>query len=131
MKPRDTLAPADAIALLEATLEASHDGILVLDLNRRIIHYNRRFLKMFGLTAEELDRVKTKFRSDWLRSQETRLGRAQRLLYAALLDGDPEAANKELGRFMAVTPEQIRRAAAARLVPAAATWFELSAGGAE
>ncbi len=84
-----------------------------------------------GLTAAELDRVKTKFRSDWLRGQETRLGRAQRLLYAALLDGDPEAANQELSRFMAVTPDQIRRAAASRLVPAASTWFELSAGGAE
>lgn len=83
-----------------------------------------------GLTDAELERVKTKFRSDWLRGQETRLGRAQRLLYAALLDGDPEAANGELARFMAVTPAQIKTAAA-RLAPAAATWFELSAGGAE
>ena len=81
-----------------------------------------------GLAPAELERVKTKFRSDWLRGQETSLGRAQRLLYAALLDGDPEAANRELARFMAVTPEQIRRAAATRLVPAAATWFELAAG---
>jgi zinc protease len=80
-----------------------------------------------GLTAPELERVKTKFRSDWLRGQETRLGRAQRLLYAALLDGDAEAANRELSRFMAVTPEQIKRAAAARLVPEASTWFELAA----
>jgi len=81
-----------------------------------------------GLSASELERVKTKFRSDWLRGQETSLGRAQRLLYAALLDGDPEAANLELSRFMAVTPEMVRRAAAARLSPAAATWFELAAG---
>ena len=81
-----------------------------------------------GLTGAELERVKTKFRSDWLRGQETRLGRAQRLLYAALLDGDAEAANRELARFLAVTPEQIRRAAAARLTPVAATWFELAAG---
>ncbi len=83
-----------------------------------------------GLSAAELERVKIKFRSDWLRSAETRLGRAQRLLYAALLDGDPEAGNRELARFMAVTPDQIR-GAAARLVPAAATWFELAAGGAQ
>ncbi len=81
-----------------------------------------------GLSGAELERVKTKFRSDWLRGQETSLGRAQRLLYAALLDGDPEAANRELSRFMAVTPEMIRRAAAARLSPASATWFELAAG---
>ena len=84
-----------------------------------------------GLSAAELERVKIKFRSDWLRSSETRLGRAQRLLYAALLDGDPEAANRELARFMAVTSEQIRIAAASRLVPAAATWFELAAEGAQ
>lgn len=82
-----------------------------------------------GLAPAELERVKTKFRSDWLRGQETRLGRAQRLLYAALLDGDPEAANRELSRFMGVTSDQIRRAAAARLAPAAATWFELAPGG--
>ena len=81
-----------------------------------------------GLSPAELERVKTKFRSDWLRGQETRLGRAQRLLYAALLDGDPEAANRELSRFMAVTSAQIQSAAAARLVPAAAAWFELAAG---
>lgn len=81
-----------------------------------------------GLSVKELERVKTKFRSDWLRGQETRLGRARRLLYAALLDGDPEAANRELDRFMDVTPEEIRAAAAARLAPAAATWFELAAG---
>ena len=55
MQHRDKLSPADTIALLEATLEASHDGILVLDLNRTIIHYNRRFLKMFGLTADDLE----------------------------------------------------------------------------
>lgn len=84
-----------------------------------------------GLAPAELERVKTKFRSDWIRGQETRLGRAQRLLYAALLDGDPEAANRSLSRFLAVTPDQIRRAAAARLSPAASTWFELAAGEAE
>jgi predicted Zn-dependent peptidase len=84
-----------------------------------------------GLGEAELERVKTKFRSDWVRAQETRLGRAQSLLYAALLDGDAEAANGELARFMAVTPEQVRRAAAARLTPAASTWFAVAPGGAE
>src|SRR5207237_3433763 len=40
----------------EATLEASHDGIVVVDLNRRIILYNRQYLKMFGITAEDVKR---------------------------------------------------------------------------
>jgi PAS domain S-box-containing protein len=44
------------IALLEATLEATHDGILVVDLDRRIILYNRQYLKMFGLTSDDLER---------------------------------------------------------------------------
>jgi PAS domain S-box-containing protein len=50
--PRQRLSPADTIALLEA----SHDGILVLDLDRQVLHYNTRFLKMFGLSAQAIDR---------------------------------------------------------------------------
>jgi two-component system, cell cycle sensor histidine kinase and response regulator CckA len=41
--------------LLEATLEATHDGILVADLQHRIVRYNRQFLDMFGFTADMLD----------------------------------------------------------------------------
>jgi zinc protease len=82
-----------------------------------------------GMTAGELERVKIKFRSDWVRGQETSLGRASRLLQGALLDGDAEAANRELAGFMAVTAEDARRAAAAYLTPRAATWFDLEPGG--
>jgi PAS domain S-box-containing protein len=46
----------ETIALLEATLDAAHDAILVVDLNRRVIHFNRRYLTMFGFTAEDLGR---------------------------------------------------------------------------
>ncbi|HAZ07234.1 MAG TPA: peptidase M16 [Elusimicrobia bacterium] len=84
-----------------------------------------------GLAPEELERVKVKFRSDWVRAEETRLGRARRLLQSTLLDGDPEAANRELSRILAVTNEDIRRAAAAHLKAEAATWFEVTAGGVE
>jgi PAS domain S-box-containing protein len=44
------------IALLEAALESTHDGILVVDLNRRIVRYNPQFLAMFGFTTEMLER---------------------------------------------------------------------------
>jgi PAS domain S-box-containing protein len=44
------------IALLQATLDATHDAILVVDLNRRIIRFNRQYLNMFGFTADELER---------------------------------------------------------------------------
>jgi two-component system cell cycle sensor histidine kinase/response regulator CckA len=46
----------ETIALLEATLEATHDGILVADLQHRVVRYNRQFLEMFGFTADMLDR---------------------------------------------------------------------------
>src|SRR5438128_991995 len=42
--------------MLEATLEATHDGIVVVDLDRRVIVHNTRFLKMFGLTREQVER---------------------------------------------------------------------------
>ncbi|OFW14170.1 MAG: hypothetical protein A3F69_05685 [Acidobacteria bacterium RIFCSPLOWO2_12_FULL_66_10] len=46
----------ETIALLEATLEATHDGILVVSLDGKVILYNRQYLKMFGFTAEALER---------------------------------------------------------------------------
>jgi len=54
VKDRDSLE--ETIALLKATLDATHDAILVVDLDQRILFYNRQYLKMFGLTAEELER---------------------------------------------------------------------------
>ncbi len=84
-----------------------------------------------GLAPGELERVKIKFRSDWVSGQETRLGRAQRLLQDALLDGDAGIANEELARYMAVTAEDVRRAAASYLRPRAATWFDVVPGGAQ
>ena len=46
----------ETIALLEATVEATHDGIVVVDLNRRVILHNKQYLKMFGLTADDVER---------------------------------------------------------------------------
>jgi PAS domain S-box-containing protein len=46
----------ETIVLLQAMLEATHDAMLAVDLNRRVIFYNRQYLKLFGFTAEELDR---------------------------------------------------------------------------
>ena len=42
------------IALLEATLDATHDALLVVDLNRRVIHSNRHFLDMSGMSRDEI-----------------------------------------------------------------------------
>jgi two-component system cell cycle sensor histidine kinase/response regulator CckA len=43
------------IALLEATLEATHDGILVLDLDRRVVRYNRVLTEMLRIPREAID----------------------------------------------------------------------------
>ena len=44
--------PLDTLALLKATLETTHDGIIVVDLQRRVLLYNARLLRMFGITTE-------------------------------------------------------------------------------
>jgi two-component system cell cycle sensor histidine kinase/response regulator CckA len=46
----------ETVALLESILEATRDGILVLALDRRVVRYNRRYLEMFRLTADDLAR---------------------------------------------------------------------------
>ena len=53
MTDRPTLE--ETIALLEATLEATHDGILVLDLDRRVIRYNRLLVEMLRIPRETID----------------------------------------------------------------------------
>jgi two-component system cell cycle sensor histidine kinase/response regulator CckA len=50
--PDDHSTIAETIAFLEATLEASQDGILVVDLNRQVLFCNARYLRLFGLTRE-------------------------------------------------------------------------------
>ncbi|MDE2511584.1 MAG: HAMP domain-containing protein, partial [Elusimicrobia bacterium] len=42
----------EALAIARATLDASADGILVVDRNLRAITYNRRFVEMWGLSEE-------------------------------------------------------------------------------
>src|SRR5438067_3188975 len=44
------------VALPEATLEAACDGILAVNLDRRIILFNRRFVEMFRLPADVVAR---------------------------------------------------------------------------
>ena len=51
-------AEADALlsmSLLRATLEATTDGILVVDDNGRIVDYNRRFAELWNIPADVLD----------------------------------------------------------------------------
>ena len=50
----DRLPFEDTIALLEATLDATHDALLVVDLNHRIIHFNQHFLDLSRLSRDEI-----------------------------------------------------------------------------
>lgn len=42
----------EALAIARATLDASADGVLVVDRDLRAVTYNRRFVEMWGLTEE-------------------------------------------------------------------------------
>jgi len=51
----DRLPLEKTIALLEATLDATHDAILVVDRDR-CVRFNRQFLRMFGFSTDALER---------------------------------------------------------------------------
>jgi PAS domain S-box-containing protein len=40
--------------IIRTTLESTGDGILVVDAGRRVLHYNRRFARMWGLDDDDL-----------------------------------------------------------------------------
>ncbi|MGH9416236.1 MAG: M16 family metallopeptidase [Terriglobales bacterium] len=64
-----------------------------------------------GVSPDELQRVKTKFSSDWIRGEQTTLGRASLLALATLFDGKPEQANAALAQYLAVTSADLQRVA--------------------
>jgi len=47
---------ARALSLLEASHEASLDGILIIDEKRRVQSYNQRFIDMWGVSKELAER---------------------------------------------------------------------------
>jgi PAS domain S-box-containing protein len=47
---------ADTVSLLEATIESTADGMLVVDRKGKVVQYNSRFAEMFGFSDELLQR---------------------------------------------------------------------------
>jgi predicted Zn-dependent peptidase len=62
-----------------------------------------------GPTPGEMEKLRNTLLNDSVRSRQSTLYRAQRLAEFALYDGDPEIFNTEIERYLAVTPEEIRR----------------------
>jgi zinc protease len=77
-----------------------------------------------GISAEELEPVKVKFRSDYFSDLESgrggyvpRYGLMHYLACFTLFDGDPNVVNTILEPFLAVTPAQVQNVAQKYLVP--------------
>ena len=70
-----------------------------------------------GPTEEELARAVAQYERDWLWELATTSGRADAINEAWLLYGDPGRVNTHLAEVLAVTPEQVRAAAARWLAP--------------
>jgi two-component system, cell cycle sensor histidine kinase and response regulator CckA len=53
-KPEDPIPVEERLSLLEAALDATNDGLIIISLDGRVIWYNRRYLHMFGFNDEDL-----------------------------------------------------------------------------
>ncbi len=77
------------------------------------------------VSADEIDKAKNQILRDFILGRETDRRRAEELGYDAVVLNDPELVNNELARFLAVTPEDIQRAARKYLVPENKTLVEV------
>ncbi|WP_153426926.1 M16 family metallopeptidase [Streptomyces alkaliphilus] len=70
-----------------------------------------------GPTDEEMERARAQLEREWLDRLATVGGRADELCRYAVLFGDPRLALTAVERVLAVTPQEVREVAAARLHP--------------
>ena len=70
-----------------------------------------------GPTAEEMERAQAQLEREWLDRLATVGGRADELCRFAVLFGDPQLALTAVDRVLAITPEEVKAVAAARLRP--------------
>jgi predicted Zn-dependent peptidase len=61
-----------------------------------------------GPTNAEMDRIRTKMRSDWYGQLEIPVDRASVLAHATLFDGSPQRVNEIPDELAKVTPEEVR-----------------------
>lgn len=65
-----------------------------------------------GPTPQEMEKLGNNLINDSVRARQSSLYRAQRLAEYAIYDNDPTLVNTELEKYLSVTPEQIKAAAA-------------------
>jgi zinc protease len=70
-----------------------------------------------GVTADELEKAKNRYRATAVMGRQSVMGRAEALQWHNHFLGDPAAIRTELDRYMAVTLDDIRRVADRYLVP--------------
>lgn len=70
-----------------------------------------------GVTAEELQKAKNQRRAQVIFERQIPHGTAEALQHAIHFHGGPEAADAKLDRYLAVTPDDVRRAAERWLAP--------------
>jgi len=77
-----------------------------------------------GVPPAELERVKRKMKSDYYSGLEMFVTRADAIALAQLLGGDASFVNEIPGKIDAVTAADLKRVAAAYLIPANRTWVD-------
>jgi len=70
-----------------------------------------------GVTEAELEKAKNSYRADQIYGRQTTMGMAETLQHFAHFHDAIEDINGELGRYMAVTLDDVRRVASTYLVP--------------
>ncbi len=87
----------ESIRLLEATIESTADGILVVDQDDRIISYNRKFAEMWQIPEEVLrqrkDRLAIEFVLDKLKDPESFVAKVEELYH------HPDAESEDVIEF--------------------------------
>ena len=81
---------AHSLALLRATLEATTDGILVINAAGRVSDYNRRFVEMWGISPEVIESIAG---LDEIRSLFSRHLKEPNWFYAESRDGRAPSLN--------------------------------------
>ena len=84
---------------------------------RKLVDEELAKIRKQAPTAAELDREKAKIEAGYIRGLESASGRAFQLQNANHFTHDPDMANKEVARYLAVKPEDVRAAAQKFLAP--------------